>query len=203
MVGYHEGQVGQVTDGSGSTIVVGVARKIERTPDGRIERGPMFAAIDTDHGVQLTDPATVRDLGDMLRRAERGVGVAIRKGQEQGAIATKAEMAHDAGLARQQLLNKESLKPRPSDFVGDSQELTQNGAGIYHMADGVSDDQFEEALTEAEAEGNLSRLRPARARTLDDCPACGPVRRSKPRNRPQAARTTLAATEDGRTQHSP
>lgn len=69
LVGYHEGRVGQVTDGSGSTIVVGVARKIERTPDGRIERGPMFATIDTDHGVQLTDPSSVRDLGDVLRKA--------------------------------------------------------------------------------------------------------------------------------------
>ena len=69
LVGYHEGRLGQVTDPTGSTIVVGVARQVQRTPAGTIEGGPMFATIDTDHGVQLTDPATVRDLGDMLRKA--------------------------------------------------------------------------------------------------------------------------------------
>ena len=36
-------------------------------------------------------------------------------------------------------------------------ELRGNGAGIYAMTDGVSDADFEDAIGEAKAEGNLSR----------------------------------------------
>ncbi|MDO3057020.1 hypothetical protein P5V98_24650, partial [Mycobacteroides abscessus subsp. massiliense] len=40
--------------------------------------------------------------------------------------------------------------------------MTNTHGGIYDLADGVSDEQFEEAITEARAEGNLSRANVAR-----------------------------------------
>ena len=97
------------------------------------------------------------DAQEMVRRAERGVGVAIRKGQENGTVATPSQMKSKAAqIARgtYQLHNNELVKP--SDLVG-AHDLTMNGAGIYHLTDDVSDDEFEDAVTEAKSEGNLSR----------------------------------------------
>lgn len=98
---------------------------------------------------------------EVVRRAERGIGVAIRRGQEAGTVATRSEMASYAGRigrAKQQHDETELMgrKPAPSDFVS-SDELSGNGAGIYHMTDGISDGEFEEAITEGKAERNLSR----------------------------------------------
>jgi len=94
-----------------------------------------------------------------IRRAERGVGVAIRKGQEDGVIATLADGASKReahrGSNNTSVLDRAS-KPSPDEFASKA-ELHGNGAGIYHMTDDVSDEQFEEALAEAESEGNLSR----------------------------------------------
>jgi hypothetical protein len=44
----------------------------------------------------------------------------------------------------------------PADFASGS-ELRGNGAGIYHLADGVSDEEFEDALGQAKAGQDLSR----------------------------------------------
>jgi hypothetical protein len=49
-----------------------------------------------------------------------------------------------------------SPKPGPAQYASVG-ELRGNGAGIYHMTDGVSDATFEEALAGAKAEGDLSR----------------------------------------------
>ena len=38
-------------------------------------------------------------------------------------------------------------------------DLTGNGTGIYAMTDGVTDEEFDQALTEAKDESNLSRRR--------------------------------------------
>lgn len=96
---------------------------------------------------------------ELVRRAERGIGLAIRAGQERGEIATKAEMRSYAGRVRQQIGNSDLLnkpKPSPGD-VAPGEPLTENGAGIYHLTDGVTDEAFEQGLAEARAEGNLSR----------------------------------------------
>lgn len=98
---------------------------------------------------------------EVQRRAERGIGLAIRRGQEQGDIATPDEMKVYAGKASaaQRLGNKELLderKPAPSDFVK-AEELTGNQAGIYHLTDGVSDEAFDDAIEQAKDERNLSR----------------------------------------------
>ncbi|QOP65011.1 hypothetical protein I5H38_gp49 [Mycobacterium phage Firehouse51] len=101
---------------------------------------------------------------EFVRRAERGLGVAIREGQERGDVRTIGERAHannQYGAAANQSL--ESSKPGPRDFATPAELGGANGSeGIYAMTDGVSDEAFEEALAEARAEGNLSRANVAR-----------------------------------------
>lgn len=84
---------------------------------------------------------------EIVRRAERGIGVAIRKGQEAGEIRRKGRPDEiDNGSTN-------SSQSSPGDYAG----YGQARADIYAMTDGVSDEVFEEALAEAKAEGNLSR----------------------------------------------
>ena len=54
------------------------------------------------------------------------------------------------------LVAANAAKPSPYDYVSKN-EMHGNAAGIAAITDGVSDEQFEEALTEAKSEGNLSR----------------------------------------------
>ncbi|HEY5201639.1 MAG TPA: hypothetical protein VIJ31_12115 [Acidothermaceae bacterium] len=90
------------------------------------------------------------DATEMVRRAERGVGVAIREGQSAGEIRKHGQRK---GVFTE---SEDSPRARPEDFAGKT-ELYGNGAGIYDLIDDVSDERFEEALTEAKNEGNMSR----------------------------------------------
>lgn len=100
----------------------------------------------------------------MVRRAERELGVAIREGQKAGSIANnedlkrKAVAVRDVNLGRIDQRDVIELinKPAPRDYVH-AGELSGNGAGIYHLTDGVSDDQFSSALDQAKEERNPSR----------------------------------------------
>lgn len=94
---------------------------------------------------------------EIVRRAERGIGLAIRRGQEDGTIAKPGDIGGAGspgvrggvpGLARRQDLD------RPADVaqVRDSSELTP----LYAQAT-ATDDEFEQAIEEAKAEENLSR----------------------------------------------
>lgn len=100
------------------------------------------------------------DAAEFLRRAERGLGVAIRAGQADGTVETKTEASARGSAARDGVLDKLTIKPKPTDFAK-SNELSGNIShrdyGIYGMTDGVSDSQFESALVEARDEGALSR----------------------------------------------
>ncbi len=91
---------------------------------------------------------------EIVRRAERGIGLAIRRGQEDGTIRRPGQ----GGGQTPQSARPRSDKARssPADFASPA-ELRGNGAGIYHMTDGVSEEAFEEAIAEAKAEGDLSR----------------------------------------------
>lgn len=104
---------------------------------------------------------------EVVRRAERGIGVAIRRGQEAGVIAKRGDIGARpaAGFARGGLSG--SLRGgdlvKPSSFGIAATELTD---GPYALADGVSDEAFEAAITSARAEENLTRknvVRKARA----------------------------------------
>jgi len=99
------------------------------------------------------------DAQELVRRAERGVGKAIREGQENGSVVKVGAIGGGGWHGDAAATSRKSsyvLLDRPTDFVPKG-ELSNNGAGIYTMTDGVTDEQFEEAVTEAKAEENLSR----------------------------------------------
>ena len=84
----------------------------------------------------------------MVRRAERGVGQAIRKGQADGVVGD----GRTGGLVRQQVLD-------PNSLVSASVVIpsTDERVATYAMTDNLTDDQFEAAIDAAKDEGNLSR----------------------------------------------
>ena len=91
---------------------------------------------------------------EIVRRAERGIGLAIRKGQGRGEIRRKGQGGGQPPGAERPRGDK--TMSSPADFASDS-ELRGNGAGIYHLTDGISDEEFEAALAGAKAEEDLSR----------------------------------------------
>jgi hypothetical protein len=100
---------------------------------------------------------------EIVIRAERGIGLAIRRGQEAGEI----RGPHKGRLTNQP--GSTELIRSPTEFAS-THELNGSGssAGIYEMTDNVPDGQFEEAVEEAKAEGNLSRANVVRKiRTRD------------------------------------
>lgn len=95
------------------------------------------------------------DALEMVRRAERGIGLAIRNGQESGDIRKPVSgdgRFHGNRHTKASQVPLENLTS-PSDFFsgGGTQHET------YAMTDGVSEEQFEDALEEAREEKNLSR----------------------------------------------
>ncbi|SLF32611.1 Uncharacterised protein [Mycobacteroides abscessus subsp. bolletii] len=101
---------------------------------------------------------------EFVRRAERGLGVAIRDGQASGAVETVDEARVRAGVTRQSGPGCHlGAKPKPTDYAK-PHELSgiHRAGGIYAMTDGVSDEQFEEVITQAKVEGDLSRANVAR-----------------------------------------
>jgi len=105
------------------------------------------------------------DAAEFVRRAERGLGVAIREGQAKGEIAQKGDSSGPRAdyLRGGKTVHVDPLpqekKPSPSDYLGPAGQIQHE---IYTMTDGVSDEQFEEAIAEARAEGNISRRNVAR-----------------------------------------
>lgn len=95
-------------------------------------------------GIQL-------DAVEMVRRSERALGVAIRKGQAAGEIVSQGTNPHPMGRTS----DAEVLDGRtsPSAYFTNGQQQTET----YAMTDGVSDEQFEQGLKAARAEGNPSR----------------------------------------------
>lgn len=86
------------------------------------------------------------DAVEMVRRSERALGQAIRKGQDEGSIRSSGQRSDRHGHA-----HPDAMSVR--DFIPHVQESVD----IYGMTDNVTDEQFESALTEAKEEGNLSR----------------------------------------------
>ncbi|MFC9768414.1 hypothetical protein [Rhodococcus jostii] len=104
------------------------------------------------------------DAVEFVRRAESGVAGGIREGQASGSVSTTSSAARARERAKSGTASSEEVLPSPTDFAT-STELyggRHAGLGIYAMVDGVSAEQFEEALAEARAEGNLSRANVAR-----------------------------------------
>jgi hypothetical protein len=102
---------------------------------------------------------------ELVRRAERGIGLAIRRGQREGSIRKHGS----AGFQGNQhvtgdLTDGEITRPRPVTDFASQGELSGNrsGTGIYAITDGVSDEEFEGAIARAKQDGNLSRAHIAR-----------------------------------------
>lgn len=100
-------------------------------------------------GIQL-------DAVEMVRRSERALGVAIRKGQAAGEIGGKSNGAAHRDAERDQVVTNNLVLPSPTAFAN-KYELSNSQGGIYDMTDDVTDEQFDAALAEAKGEGNLSR----------------------------------------------
>ena len=93
---------------------------------------------------------------EIVRRAERGIGVAIRRGQQDGEIAKRGDRRSHGAPG----VHGGSLNDRHDDYLGSPGSFFRHGderADTYAMTDGVSDADFEDAIGEAKAEGNLSR----------------------------------------------
>jgi len=92
---------------------------------------------------------------EIVRRAERGIGLAIRRGQQDGQIRRRGDRA---GRVRGNGDDNTIFpaKTGPADYAS-AGELRGNGAGIYHLTDGIPEGDFEEALATAKAEEDLSR----------------------------------------------
>ncbi len=93
---------------------------------------------------------------EIVRRAERGIGLAIRRGQCSGQIAKRG----DRGGRGAPGVRGGNPGDARGDHLGSSAALFRNGkerADSYAMADGVSDTDFEDALGQAKADRDLSR----------------------------------------------
>lgn len=86
---------------------------------------------------------------ELVRRAERCIGIGIRMGQQAGEITVPHISAGD-DVADSKIV----------DYVTQttwSGNPTSGQAGIRDLVDNVTDEQFEQAVEEAKDEGNLSR----------------------------------------------
>jgi hypothetical protein len=105
---------------------------------------------------------------EIVRRAERGIGLAIRRGQDEGSVIRR-------GGPRGSKRAVSVFDPRPVTDFATHGELNGNGSttGIYAMTDGVPDEDFEHAVAEARAEDNLSRANVVRKLGQRRSPASG------------------------------
>jgi hypothetical protein len=93
---------------------------------------------------------------EIVRRAERGIGVAIRRGQQTGEIAKRGDRG-SRGAAGIYGGNPGARRGEHLGSPGSFFRHDDERADAYAMTDGVSDADFEDAIGEAKAEGNLSR----------------------------------------------
>lgn len=108
------------------------------------------------------------DAEEMVRRSEFWLGKAIRAGQIDGTIATRERNLRNVEV------DHPDFETRPVTDFGTKGELygSARATGLLDVADGFADEaDFEAALTDARAEGNLSRANVARkAREQSDAP---------------------------------
>jgi hypothetical protein len=93
---------------------------------------------------------------EIVRRAERGIGVAIRRGQQTGQIAKRGERGGHGAAG----VYGGNRGARHGEHLGSSSSFFRHDAeraDAYAMTDRVCDADFEDALGEAKVEGNLSR----------------------------------------------
>ncbi|MHB8190643.1 MAG: hypothetical protein ACYDHP_09550 [Ferrimicrobium sp.] len=84
---------------------------------------------------------------EIVRRCERRVGELVRAGQEEGTVRTSTELAGQGPRT-----HGYSVRSAPAEFFNTHKEQTDS----YAMAD-ASNEDFDQAIEDAKAEGNLSR----------------------------------------------
>lgn len=89
---------------------------------------------------------------EIVRRAERGIGLAIRKGQEAGEIARRGQAINPANQHGPAAVPPQVRISTSAIFKGGKDQTD-----TYAITDGVTDEQFDAAIDEAKADGNLSR----------------------------------------------
>jgi hypothetical protein len=91
---------------------------------------------------------------EIVRRAERRIGELTREGQASGEIRRRGE--HTKAKASDEVhsgsMNSSGKRSTRAIYRHDAER-----ADIYAMTDGVSAEQFDEAVDQAKSEGNLSR----------------------------------------------
>jgi hypothetical protein len=100
-------------------------------------------------------PGRRADLGpatEIVRRCERRVGELVRKGQEEGTILTKGQQMSRVDPLR----IGEVRRPHEAMGIGVNDHVAQSDA--YAFAAAPAED-FDAAIEEARAEGNLSRAK--------------------------------------------
>jgi hypothetical protein len=93
---------------------------------------------------------------EIVRRAERGIGLAIRRGQQAGQIARRGDRGGRGAAG----ISAGNPNDRCDDHLGSPGLFFRHAderADAYAMTDGVSEADFEDALAAAKAEGDLSR----------------------------------------------
>jgi len=107
----------------------------------------------------------------LVRMSERAIAVAIRYGQSIGTVETKSDALARGAQAREIKAGRRSFSPGEKDrkiAVATLLTPTEQSGGksrefsVFNLSDGVTDEQFEEALAQARGEGNLSRANVAR-----------------------------------------
>jgi hypothetical protein len=98
---------------------------------------------------------------EMVRRAERGIGLVVKQGQEAGVVRGSGDRINPAnqhGPSAATNNVKSSESPSPKDFFANNREYVD----ANDMTTGVSEEDFEEAIEEAREERNLTRRNVAR-----------------------------------------
>lgn len=146
------------------------------------------------------------DAAEFVRRAERGLGVAIRTGQQEGSVETKSDASRrgtavrEINQGRRHSSDEDLLrgKLRPTDLAPVSELQGARGDGIYAMTDGIPDAAFEEALAEARAEAeagsNNGAYAMGRANVVRKCKA--KVGNNQSLKDSSSAETGLAETKE-------
>ena len=144
-----------------------LATAVEATEPKRISEFKAFVATIAETTKQLNLSKEIQlHAVEMVRRAERGVGVAIRQGQEEGTVARQGNPYDRTSYS-------------PDEFMKRGTPSMET----YAMTDGVSDEKFDDAIAKAKTEGNLSRanvVRKLRSETAGDAEVVAPRTMRRP-----------------------
>lgn len=133
-----------------------LAHSVEATTPLGVSEFRAFVATIAESTKQLNLSKEIQlDATEMTRRAERALGLAIRKGQDEGTVAKGRANNNPSGLSKTQTTNG-SLGQIPTieDLAPD---FYYSGMAIGNLADSFTEPEFEQAITVAKEEGNLTR----------------------------------------------